>query len=194
MNIKSHYIYFIVALIVIFSGSINAFAGAVPRAGKSDLPGTFLKIWRAERTITLEKKSTHDNKITSLFVRPAGRGSIQMTMLIAYSRSIATAARNMLNEAITPLIFSVSALPLTSAVFNPEDLIFIQNERSWSPKMADSNSAMFPLGDKGNFGGVVDETQVHQGVILLPAWFELTKPITIQYQNFSKIALLVHNR
>jgi len=194
MNTRNHYIEIVIALVVIWSFSMNAFSGPAARVDRENLSDIFLRMWHAEGSITLEKKKTSDNKVTSLFVRSAGKGSIELTMLIAYSRSITATTRKILNEEKTPLIFSVSALPLMSAEFNPENLTFVQNERSWSPQLSESAQDIFPLGKKGNFGGIINETQVHQGVILLPAWFDLTKPIIIKYKNFSKRTLLVHNR
>ncbi|MDZ7262603.1 MAG: hypothetical protein ONB05_10930 [candidate division KSB1 bacterium] len=150
------------------------------KAGTKNGSDMFLRLW----DYSAEKNSeTYDRKITSLFVRSGEKGSVEITMLIAYSKSITNTARDILNEQVTPLIFSVSSLPLESAEFKPEELKFEQNGRIWSPE---ENSDMFPLGKNANFGGLINESRIHQGVILLPGWFDVSQPIEISYNGYVK--------
>lgn len=188
MYLRKGYLIFSLVLLMTSLLAGILFSGPMPRENKSNLSDTFMRIRHTEKYLTFEKKNVN-NKITSLFIRPQGKATMEITMLIACSRNITNAAREILNKKITPLVFSVSTLPFVSTEFYPEDFSFIQDGRSWSPNKEEAKHDMFALGENGKFGGTVVDSQVHQGVILLPEWFDLTKQVTIKYGNFMRKTL-----
>jgi len=81
-------------------------------------------------------------------------------------------------------------MPFVNDNFTPECLVFEQNSKRWSPGKHPDSIDMFPLDEGVPFGGPISDTQIHQGVVMLPAWFDINQPIEINYKNFRKICLL----
>ncbi|MBD3288403.1 hypothetical protein GF337_06325 [candidate division KSB1 bacterium] len=159
-------------------------------AAKNDLVNRFAEILKFKADYLENQRSNSDTKITSLFVRSAEKNSIDLTMLIAYNRSITSAARSLTNDRVTPLILSVSTMPFVETNFQPSDFTFEQDGYRWSPGNNEKAFDMFPLGEDASFGGAITENDVQQGVILLPGSFDVNKPIKISYKNFKKVCML----
>lgn len=163
---------------------------AVIAAPRNELTMRFIKVLNINSHTNMMDNMPGGTQITPLFIRSTDKGDIDLTMLIAYDERIAQIARQIISNSVTPLIFSVSTMPFVSMRFQPEQLIFSQNGKKWSPSTLAGTSDMFPLDDNIPFGGPINDAQLHQGVILLPAWFDLSKPIEINYNNFRKLCLL----
>jgi hypothetical protein len=134
------------------------------------------------------------NKITSLFVRANDSKRIQFSILITYKDEFTQAVRKLLGEEVTPLLFSVSTLPTRTAHFDPALLRFEQSGRSWQPSPERNAIDIWPWEEGGAFGGELTDTQIHQGVILLPAWFDPQAPITLRYGDFHYLARFVEQQ
>jgi hypothetical protein len=135
------------------------------------------------------------NQINSLFVRPFGKGTTAMIMLIAHDKEVTEVVQEILQSKQTPLIFSVSTLPFTEADFDPSLLQFEQDQRMWQMQSEDNNdvTVMIPLGRDAKFGGALKDGEIHQGVVLLPDWFDLRKPITIRYLSNERLLTFLGN-
>jgi len=131
---------------------------------------------------------TSSDKITSFFVRVNDSKRIQLSMLVSYQQEFTHAVRQLLGEKVTPLLFSVSTLPNRQENFDPALLRFEQRGRVWRPNQIRQALDIWPVEAGGPFGGAVTDSQVHQGVILLPEWFEVETPITVRYGDFHYLA------
>lgn len=140
---------------------------------------------RPERTPLAKLQA---DKITSFFVRDNDSNRIQLSMLVAYQAELAKAVREIVGQKVTPLVFSVSTLPSRMVSFDPAQLRFEQNGRQWTPATGPHSADVMPLEENGVFGGNVADGDVHQGVVLLPAWFDPHRPITLQYGDFHYLA------
>jgi hypothetical protein len=128
------------------------------------------------------------DKITSFFV-PADAGRmIQLSMLVTYTAEFTRVVRELLGEEVTPLLFSVSTLPSRTVTFDPTRLHFEQYGRVWHPRLASDPIEFLALNESSRFGGDLSDGEVHQGVILLPAWFDPQAPITLRYGDFHYLA------
>jgi hypothetical protein len=165
-------------------------ATAANAALRNELTMRFIKVLNINTNTNVMDKMPSGTQITPLFIRSTDKGDIDLTMLIAYDERIAQTARQIISNSVTPLIFSVSTMPFVSMRFQPEQLIFAQNGKKWSPSSLAGTNDMFPLDDNIPFGGPINDAQLHQGVILLPSWFDINKPIEINYNNFRKLCLL----
>lgn len=134
------------------------------------------------------------NKITSLFVRANDSRRIQFSILITYKDEFTQAVRKLIGEEVTPLLFSVSTLPTRTAHFEPALLRFEQRGRSWQPSPERNAIDIWPWEEGGPFGGTLTDAQVHQGVILLPAWFDPQTPITLRYGDFHYLARFIEQQ
>lgn len=172
----------VLAALLIFSIS------ATSLFAKGRLSDEIAEMWNTEQQIS--KK--YDQKINSFFIKSAENRPVKFTMLIAFSERLARSVQKIVNNNVTPLICSVASLPLESTEFQPEQLQFQQGRYVWSPKMDATSWDAFPLGKNMAFGGIIEDSQVHQGVILLPAWFDVNKPINVIYQGSSKRMLLTY--
>lgn len=128
-----------------------------------------------------------NNQINSLFIRPEGKHSKTILMLVAYNEEVTKAVRRILQTNETPLIFSVSTLPSTEVFFDPTFLQFEQDDQIWQPNDKPDNYELFPLGKNAKFGGKLNDADIHQGVILLPEWFDINHPITIRYISYERM-------
>jgi hypothetical protein len=155
---------------------------------KGGLSDEISQMWKSEHRMP-EK---YNQKITSFFIKSAENQPVKLTMLIAFSEKITQTVRQIVKTDVTPLICSVASLPLESTEFRPEMLEFQQGRYVWSPQMSDTSWDAFPLGRAAAFGGIIEDSQIHQGVILLPAWFDIHKPINVTYQGASKRMLLTY--
>lgn len=133
------------------------------------------------------------NQINSLFVRHAGNGPMAMIMLIAYDKEVTQAVQEILQSKQTPLIFSVSTLPFAKANFDPSLLQFEQDQHVWRTQSEPNIDVMFPLGKNVKFGGALRDSEIHQGVVLLPDWFDLRRPIIIRYLNNERLLTFLAN-
>ncbi len=129
--------------------------------------------------------------ITSFFIRANDSKRIQLSVLVTYKKEFTHAVRKLVQENVTPLLFSVSTLPNRTISFNPALLRFEQRGRAWQPDGLKNSVDIWPLEEGGQFGGVINDSQVHQGVILLPEWFDPAAPITVRYENFHYLARFV---
>lgn len=150
----------------------------------------FLKVLNLTSRTTMFEKIPGETQITPLFIRSSQKGHIDLTMLIAYDQRITSLAKEIINKSVIPLIFSVSTMPFVNDNFAPESLVFEQNGKKWSPSNHPDTIDMFPIEDEVPFGGPISDTQIHQGVIMLPGWFDINLPVEINYKNFRKICLL----
>jgi len=140
---------------------------------------------RAERSPLAKLQA---DKITSFFVRDNDSNRIQLSMLVAYQAELAKAVREIVGQKVTPLVFSISTLPSRMVSFDPAQLRFEQNGRQWTPVTGPHSADVMPLEENGVFGGKVADGEVHQGVVLLPAWFDPHRPITLRYGDFHYLA------
>ena len=159
-------------------------------APKNELTMRFLKALNIKSNSKITKSLPGDTQITPLFIRSEKKGKIDLTMLIACDNRLSKQAQHIIKKAITPLIFSVSTMPFIEMDFHPDWLIFEQNGKKWSPNNYPESIDMFPLDENVPFGGQITETQLHQGVIMLPGWFDVYQPIKINYKNFRKVCHL----
>ncbi|MDZ7268876.1 MAG: hypothetical protein ONB48_14170 [candidate division KSB1 bacterium] len=128
------------------------------------------------------------DKVTSFFVRDNDSNRIQLSMLVAYRAELTKAVREIIGQKVTPLVFSVSTLPNRIVSFDPAQLRFEQNGRQWAPTSGPKSAEILPLEENGVFGGKVTDGEVHQGVVLLPSWFDPQRPITLRYGDFHYLA------
>ncbi|MFQ5864261.1 MAG: hypothetical protein ACE5IW_03430 [bacterium] len=133
-----------------------------------------------------------ENQINSLFVRQVGNGPMAMIMLIAHDKEVTQIVQEILQSKQTPLIFSVSALPFTEANFDPSLFRFEQNHRVWPARSEPIDKVMFALSG-AKFGGALKDGEIHQGVVLLPEWFDLRQPITIRYLDNARLLTFLAN-
>lgn len=166
------------------------FVSSAFSAPKNELTMRFLKVLNLNNSSTIYKKAPGRTQVTPLFIRSNNDGKLDLTMLIAYDKRIESVANQIINKPVTPLVFSVSTMPFVEVNFHPEWLVFEQDGKRWSPSINPDNIDMFPLDEATPFGGQLTETQVHQGIILLPGWFNINKQIKINYKNFRKLCLL----
>lgn len=167
----------------------TAFYSAIS-APKNELTMRFIKVLNINSRYNFFERIPGETQITPLFIRSSQKGHIDLTMLIAYDQRITSLAKEIINKAVTPLIFSISTMPFVNDNFKPESLVFEQNGKRWSPSNHPDTIDMFPIDEDVPFGGPISDTQIHQGVIMLPAWFDINLPIEINYKNFRKICLL----
>jgi hypothetical protein len=142
----------------------------------------------ADRTSMVNVQKIETDKITSFFVRANDSKRIQLTMLVAYKAELSKAVRQIVGQNVTPLVFSVSTLPNRSVDFDPTLLRFEQRGRSWQPQLNEKVMDILPLDENEKFGGKVSDGEVHQGIVLLPAWFDPKAPITLRYGDFHYLA------
>ncbi|MDZ7288638.1 MAG: hypothetical protein ONB44_03720 [candidate division KSB1 bacterium] len=133
-------------------------------------------------------KKIEADKITSFFVRANDSKRIQLSMLVAYKPELTEAVRQMFGQTVTPLVFSVSTLPNRAVEFDPAKLRFEQGGRIWQPEVSKNTVSILPLDENAKFGGMVTDSQVHQGIVLLPAWIDPQQPITLRYGDFHYLA------
>ncbi|MDZ7330420.1 MAG: hypothetical protein ONB31_00405 [candidate division KSB1 bacterium] len=178
---------FIIAAIVALIFACNDSANTAP---KNELTMRFIKVLNINSRTNVFERVPGETQITPLFIRSSKKGDIDLTMLIAYDERVTKLAQQILNKPVTPLIFSVSTMPFVNDNFAPESLVFEQNGRKWSPSNHPESNDMFPIDDDVPFGGPISDTQIHQGVILLPSYFDMSSPIEINYKTFRKMCLL----
>lgn len=164
--------------------------------GKSGTPSNKTNISKPESTSAravdevpvdnLQKINT--DKITSFFVRANDSKRIQLSMLVAHKEELTDAVRKIFGQKLTPLVFSVSTLPNRSVNFDPNLLRFEQRGRVWQPLVEKNTVDIMPLDENTKFGGMVTDGEVHQGIVLLPAWFNPKEPITLRYGDFHYLA------
>lgn len=140
---------------------------------------------RAER---LSAAKLNSDKITSFFVRDNDSNRIQLSMLVAYKPELAQSVRAIVRQRVTPLVFSISTLPNRIVSFDPGLLRFEQKGRIWKPETGKNSPDVMALEENGAFGGKIADGEIHQGVILLPAWFDPQVPITLRYGDFHYLA------
>jgi len=75
--------------------------------------------------------------------------------------------------------------------FDPALLFFEQNGHVWQPQVSGSGLDVLPLEDGAAFGGTLVNGELHQGVILLPDWFNASEPIMLRYEDFHYLARFV---
>jgi hypothetical protein len=137
---------------------------------------------------SLPSRKTETDKITSIFVRANDSKRIQFSILVACRREFTQAVRELFGVNVTPLVFSVSTLPLRNVVFDPARLRFEQRGRAWQPDSSRHALDVWPLEQGSRFGGPIADGQIQQGVILLPEWFDPQAPITMRYGDFHYLA------
>jgi len=141
-----------------------------------------------DRIPVVNLKKMETDKITSFFVRANDSKRIQLSMLVAYKAELAAAIQKMYGQKVTPLVFSVSTFPNRHVEFDPAKLRFEQRGRIWHPEKNSDAVHILPLDDNAKFGGVVTDGDVHQGIVLLPAWMNPQEPITLRYNDFHYLA------
>jgi len=141
-----------------------------------------------DRIPVVNLKKMETDKITSFFVRANDSKRIQLSMLVVYKTDLAVAIQKMYGQKMTPLVFSVSTFPNRQVAFDPAKLRFEQRGRIWHPETGQNSADILPLDDNAKFGGVVTDSEVHQGIVLLPAWINPQAPITLRYGDFHYLA------
>jgi len=159
-------------------------------APRNELTMRFIKVLNVNSKSKIFERIPGESQITPLFIRSSHKGHIDLTMLIAYDHRITNLAKEIINKTVIPLILSVSTMPFVNDNFAPESLVFEQNGKRWSPSKHPDTIDMFPIDVDVPFGGPISDTQLHQGVIMLPGWFDIDQPIEINYKKFRKICLL----
>lgn len=144
-----------------------------------------------DRLPLLPAKKLATEQITSFFIRANDSKRIQLSVLVTHKKEFTDAVRKLVQENVTPLLFSVSTLPNRTANFEPALLRFEQRGRVWQPNGLKNSIDIWPAEEGGRFGGAVSESQVHQGVILLPESFDPTAPITVRYGDFHYLARFI---
>lgn len=185
MVMKLRFLKIVVTICMLFAAFYSAIS-----APKNELAMRFIKVLNINSKTNFFERIPGETQITPLFIRSSQKGHIDLTMLIAYDQRISKLANEIIHKAVTPLIFSVSTMPFVNDNFEPESLVFEQNSKKWSPSNHPDTIDMFPIEDDVPFGGPISDTQIHQGVIMLPAWFDVNLPIEINYKNFRKVCLL----
>jgi hypothetical protein len=142
----------------------------------------------ADRVPVVNLKKIEADKITSFFVRANDSKRIQLSMLVAYKPEFSEAVQQMVGQKVTPLVFSVSTFPNRRVEFDPAKLRFEQRGRTWQPDASKDVLEVLPLNESAKFGGLVTDREVHQGVVLLPAWMNPKEPITLHYGDFHYLA------
>ena len=130
-------------------------------------------------------------KITSIFVRNNDSKQIKLSMLVSHKDELTNSVRELVKKHVTPLVFSVSVLPNRSTVFEPKLLRFSQNGKTWIPKIQGSKTDVILLEEDGKFGGAIADGDIHQGMVLLPAWFSPTSLISVHYGDFHYLAQFI---
>jgi hypothetical protein len=153
-----------------------------PSAKKSS-PGNHLPV--------VSSSKIERDKITSFFVHANGSKRIQLSILVVHNQEFTVSVRALLGASVTPLLFSVSTMPNRTAQFEPAQFGFEQSGRLWQPDPARAALDVWPLEAGAPFGGTIADGQVHQGVILLPEWFDSRQPVTVRYGNFHYLARFV---
>jgi len=171
----------IFTLTIVFLIAILNFAYTAPISDGSDID-------QFKNSFFNQPNESDGQKLTSLFIKSTKDAKIKFTMLVAYNDGVTQNMRQITQKDVTPLIFSVSALPLEATDFSPEEFVFSQKGRRWSPQHSKKALDMFALNVNHQFGGILHESQIHQGVIVLPEWFDLQKPIEISYRGYSNQA------
>lgn len=171
-------------------GVILVTFSSVLSAPRNELALRLMRVLNLKSSAQMMNKLPGECQITPLFIRSSSKGDIDLTMLIAYDQRIAELANQIINKTVTPLIFSVSTMPFVTDNFEPQCLIFEQNGKKWFPSNYPDTIDMFPIDENIPFGGPISDTQLHQGVILLPGWFDIAQPLKINYKNFRKVCLL----
>jgi len=151
-------------------------------------PATKTLSKNVDRIPVLPAKRVECDKITSFFVHANDSKRIHLSMLVTYKQEFIQAVRTMLEEKVTPLLFSVSTLPNRTTHFEPTLLRFEQRGRIWQPKGLKDSIDIWPLEEGNPFGGTLSDSEIHQGVILLPEWFDPHAPITVRYGDFHYLA------
>jgi len=141
-----------------------------------------------DRLPVVSLKRMETDKITSFFVRANDSKRIQLSMLVVYKAELAAAVQKMYGRKVTPLVFSVSTFPNRNVAFDPAKLRFEQRGRIWHPENNEAAVEVLPLDDNAQFGGLVSDDEVHQGIVLLPAWMNPKEPITLRYGDFHYLA------
>jgi hypothetical protein len=141
-----------------------------------------------DRIPAVNLKKMETDKITSFFVRANDSKRIQLSMLVVYKAELAVVMQKMYGQKVTPLVFSVSTFPNRQVAFAPAKLRFEQRGRIWQPEGHPDAVDILPLDDNAKFGGVVTDGEVHQGIVLLPAWMNPNEPITLRYGDFHYLA------
>ena len=176
--------------LIIWAWIVFITSSSLISAPRNRLTMRFIKAFNLYSQSELCDKNPSETQITPLFIRSSQKGSIDLTMLIAYDKKISKLTEKLLNKSVFPLIFSVSTMPFIEINFQPQCLVFEQNGRRWSPNNSNSSFDMFPLDENLPFGGRIDGNQLHQGVVLLPGWFDMSQPIKIAYKNYRKLCHL----
>jgi hypothetical protein len=160
----------------------------IPRNEAASPKRDNLLVRPADRVPVVNLKKIEADKITSFFVRANDSKRIQLSMLVAYKPEFAEAVQQMVGQKVTPLVFSVSTMPNRQVEFDPAKLRFEQRGRTWQPDASQDVLDVLPLDTNAKFGGLVTDREVHQGVVLLPAWMNPKEPITLHYGDFHYLA------
>lgn len=171
-------------LIVLFL--LMNFNGKVLAKGKASYLKSIREFWSTDTGSHFETASKEEQKISSLIIYSNQNKADKLTMLIAYNKEVTRSIQNLLDRNVTPLVCSISTLPFESAEFAPDKMIFEQNGRWWSPDVSGESMDLFAIGNTTQFGGTIDDTEVQQGVILLPGWFDVKQPIYVVYKGIAR--------
>lgn len=125
-------------------------------------------------------------QINSMFIRSHKGGSPAMIILVAYDDEIVETVQRELQTPKIALLLSASTLPSYEVNLDPSFIQFEQDHRTWHPH-SKSNNDYFALFSRTKFGGIIHEGEIHQGIVMLPEWFDLHRPITIHYLDSSRV-------
>ena len=135
----------------------------------------------AQEVAIMPKQSIEGDKISSFIVRAEDDHKILLSMLVTIQADLTQTVRALLNENVTPVVFSVSTPPGQTAEFDPGQFQFEQKSRSWRPTSMNGCMDIWALENNCRFGGKILEGEVHQGIILLPEWLDPGKPMILRY-------------
>ncbi len=129
--------------------------------------------------------------VTAYIVRQDSSKSISLTMLIAHKTTFTQRVQDVLGRKVVPLVFSVSTLPHQAAWFEPSRLSFAQGGKTWQPDSTRLDDAVIFIGEDTRFGGMITSGEIHQAVILLPEWFDVTRPIYVTYHKPAQARIIL---
>jgi hypothetical protein len=145
------------------------------------------------RSVILQRPNIMADQISSFYVRGGEQNRIMLSMLLGHNFELTTLVRQVTGDQVTPVFLSVSTLPNRQSFFDPKQLSFEQNGKSWKPDPAVADDLM-PLNVDGPFGGDVSCGQIHQGVFFVPSWLDTDKPLIVHYGDFKYQARFIAKR
>ncbi|RMF63985.1 MAG: hypothetical protein D6743_09945 [Calditrichaeota bacterium] len=152
--------------------------------------GTYGKIpvtLKTQASLELDSAVFHDPHVNSLIIDSEDKTAGALIVLVAYDQGLTELIRTRLQSNLLPLVVSVSALPFCDCSFDPAQLWFRQGSEIWQPGFGKGGDDIIPMGTDHRFGGRIEDGKVDNAILLLPAGFDPSKPITVGYGAHRRI-------